>query len=816
MDTTQHYTAASLMTAANLRSLAHTMSLRSLTHLTLPEIDAVVDQISRIVPAGNVPGVILSGLARLKDRRLSRAIINRDVNLLFRGVEQALDKAVYGTFFAGPAAVIWGYQRLLKLAGKEPSDSFPEGTWQFYVNYALREDTARHTNETLAFDATLRNRKLRLSSVDRITAWVMASIQTIHSYPALLANEWRERVTLALLRDVTSSEPDAARYHNLYACWKNLRPFGRDADADSDETYPQYRQRVFDLFLRECMRGLRPELRKIWGERMRQAKNKDLPAYQRQMTILATLEPSAYNETLAPIELRKAHVGLIWGGRYYLIPVCQPNSELPTDVATVRSQIAAIAARPALHPPAKIAPLAAIKRPALANLWPKLRFALTQELSQLRTAPIIFNADPHPRHAPLSELRQTERGIGDHALTLLDTGSSMVFDQSHIFFDGVWGATLADMLTAEALAWGLVLHPLPPAKPSALRPYSPTLQLDAAEQALVAKAPQRNPEAGAESTAINLKAVAALRSQFKQRNDGLRLTVNDLLILYRAIHAATYQPSAPLRAVLEQLVAGATTQLAGNMARVALAEDRLINPALLMLVDGSQPNPRDRLHPLSFEVPLSDLRLLELHTDALQSLEAGAWDEFATHQRTYLATLAGFGDVAARVKEIALAGESTSAGAVRLLAHLPPALSRLLDAVPTRFDVLNDIIKGREVFSNLGAMPHGSSLSRFITAKDDNEKKTLAWGFMTNAEGALHVSLRDFRPHVALLIQADQRDVAEQITNEYLVEYVRGFNRYISELTRITQGAHQKTAPEPAKPNVERRTQTVERVANAV
>ena len=178
--------------------------------------------------------------------------------------------------------------------------------------------------------------------------------------------------------------------------------------------------------------------------------------------------------------------------------------------------------------------------------------------------------------------------------------------------------------------------------------------------------------------------------------------------------------------------------------------------------------------------------------------------------------MAGFGDVAARVKEIALAGESASAGAVRLLAYLPPALSRLLDAVPTRFDVLNDIIKGREVFSNLGAMPHGSSLSRFITAKDDNEKKTLAWGFMTNAEGALHVSLRDFRPHVALLIQADQRDVAVQITNEYLVEYVRGFNRYISELTRITQGAHHKTAPEPAKPNVERRTQIAERVANAI
>jgi hypothetical protein len=790
MDTPQRLTAASVMTATNLRSVAQAMSLRTLTHMTLPEIHAVVDQVSRIVPAGNIPGVILSGLARLKDRRIAKNIINRDINMLFRGVEQALDKAVYGTFFAGPAAVLWGYQNLLKLAGKEPDESFPEGTWQFYVNYALREDTARHANETSGFDTTLNAHGIQLSSVDRISAWTMAAIQTIHTYPALLANEWRERVTLAVLREITSAEPDAARYRNLYSEWKLLRPYGLGSDAAPAEAYPVYRQRIFDSFLSVAMRDLRPELRQAWGERLRQAKDNDLPAYQRQMSLLASLEAGTYNETALPIELQQAQVALIWGGRYYLIPACRPDTDQPADLATVRSQIAAIAAHPASQPPAQLAALARVKRTAQAGIWSKLRAGLQQELSSLRQAPIIINADQRPRHLALAELRLTERGCGDHALTLIDTGSSMVFDQSHIFFDGVWGATLADMLTAAALGWARTLHTLAPAQPAVFRPPALLLQFDPIEQTLIAKAPHVSIEVSSESTGIDLKAIADLRRQFKHRNDALRLTVNDLLIMYRAIHAATYAPSQELRDLLHDLANDPATRPAAEAARLALAEDRLINPALLILVDGSQPNPRDRLHPMSFEVPLGDLKLLDLHTTALRLLEHEQWAEFQDCQRTYLAMLAGFSEVAARFKGLALSGESASVGAMRLMAHLPPALQHLLDAVPGRFDVLNDIIKGREVFSNLGVMTAQSTLLRFITAKDDSEKKTLAWGFMTAASNVLHLSLRDFRPHVALFGQCGRRNMAQRMTNEYLTEYVQGMNRYIAELTQITQTSH--------------------------
>jgi hypothetical protein len=141
MDTRQQYAEASLKTAHELSAIASSALIRDLSHLTLPEIDAAVDLVARLVPAGNVPGMILSGLANLAGRRPPLEMVRRDVGLLFKGVEQVLDQAVYGAFFAGPAAVIWAYQQLLKLAGKDLAGAFPDGTWQFYVEYALRETT---------------------------------------------------------------------------------------------------------------------------------------------------------------------------------------------------------------------------------------------------------------------------------------------------------------------------------------------------------------------------------------------------------------------------------------------------------------------------------------------------------------------------------------------------------------------------------------------------------------------------------------------------------------------------------------------------
>ena len=98
MDLKERYTQASLMTAENIRTIAHSNILRKLSHLSLPKIDAIVDLIARVIPAGNVPGVILNGLARLSGRKFPAETVKRDVDLLFKGAEKALDKVVYGAF----------------------------------------------------------------------------------------------------------------------------------------------------------------------------------------------------------------------------------------------------------------------------------------------------------------------------------------------------------------------------------------------------------------------------------------------------------------------------------------------------------------------------------------------------------------------------------------------------------------------------------------------------------------------------------------------------------------------------------------------
>jgi hypothetical protein len=129
-----------------------------------------------------------------------------------------------------------------------------------------------------------------------------------------------------------------------------------------------------------------------------------------------------------------------------------------------------------------------------------------------------------------------------------------------------------------------------------------------------------------------------------------------------------------------------------------------------------------------------------------------------------------------------------------LLAHLPLPLQHILDKIPERFEVLNNMLKGREVFSNVGAVANISTLTRFITAKDDNAQKQLAWGVMTDAKGIMRISLRDFRPQVATLLSIGRKDLANMITQDYLDAYAEGFNAYIRDLSQITK-ARRDTQP---------------------
>jgi hypothetical protein len=390
--------------------------------------------------------------------------------------------------------------------------------------------------------------------------------------------------------------------------------------------------------------------------------------------------------------------------------------------------------------------------------------------------------------------------MGSHAMTIIDTNGTFVFDQSHIFFDGTWGAALAEIITNEALAWGVYLNSLPPIHRLALAPRPINISWTPAEQEALHHTPRAMPEVAAEAEITTLASLLTLRRIFKLRSDLIRLTVNDLLVLYRAIHAFRYAPDPHLVQKLEELLLNPATAVAARTALEAINPENAVNPAVLIPVDASKQNPRDRLHPMSFQVPLHELNLLELHDLAVAALRNyrhatgdrdAAYQKFDELQRTYLAALAGCGTVFARAKEIAELGESASVGTIRLLAMLPKPLQRFLDKIPSRFDVLNDIIKGREVFSNVGAVAPNSSLVRFLTAKDDNEDKMLVWGVLTDSEGILRITLRDFRPHVRLLMDAGETELATRIVHDYLMTYTRGLNDYVRDLRRITMASRE-------------------------
>ncbi len=795
-------------TAQNLRNVAYSVASQELAKLSLPELDAIVDLIAKVVPAGNVPGMILSGLARLPEKTPSPQQVRQDIRALFKGVEPLMQRAVYGAFFAGPAAVLWGYQNLLKLAGKDPESAFPEGVWQFYVDYALREDTARHTNETDGFDRLLAAHGIHLSPVDRVTAWVMAAMTCLHQYDALLANEWYERVAIALLQETARAQAGETRVSRLYREWERVRPYRREEDAAS-LPYPAYRRAKFEQFLEQASVNLSKQARENWQAALQGKMAAELPAYQRQMSILAYLEPGPYGETRTPYPLEQAQVGLILHGAYFLLPVCRHGSSAMSDVYQVRAQIAMLFDLPS-PAPGQLSTLAGIRRADFSTIRKSLNRKLAQELERLRFAPILLNCDLRSRALPLALVRQAERGIGDHALTIFDTGETFVFDQSHIFFDGAWGAALAEMMTNEALSWANYLSRLPPPRAAEKPAFTQlSLLLLSSDQRLLRRARRTLPEAAAETSAVHLKACQSLRKLFKQRSDLLQLTINDLLVLYRAIHALLYQPSPALQARLKELAKRRPDLSA--LVEKAFREARTERLYILIPLDASRRSPRDRLYPVNVEVPLDKLDLLDLHRRTLAALQtyetaskerAAAYARFDQLQRHYLSLLAGIGAYLGKIKQMAVQGESVGVGAIRLLAHLPPALQRLLDELPQRIDLLNNLLKGQEVFSNLGRVAPGSSLTRFITAKDDNDQKQLAWGALTDDNDILHLTLRDFRPHVAALQAAGLADLANHIAQDYLEAYAAGLNGYIQELHRITLASRetQQTLPQNKRP----------------
>jgi hypothetical protein len=79
--------------------------------------------------------------------------------------------------------------------------------------------------------------------------------------------------------------------------------------------------------------------------------------------------------------------------------------------------------------------------------------------------------------------------------------------------------------------------------------------------------------------------------------------------------------------------------------------------------------------------------------------------------------LRAFGATLQALKQATIRGESFTKAALRLLSYLPGAMQYLLDLIPQKIGILNEIIKGREIFSNVGQVARTSSLMRFVSAR---------------------------------------------------------------------------------------------------
>lgn len=834
-----------------MNEVISTTDLTYYSNRSIAEVQALQDEISNVIPAGNIVGLVLGGLTRLRGRTLPPGQARSDVSALLRGLEMLprhiLPGTLYGTFFVGPAAVLSAYQKLLELAGKEPASAFPDGLWQFYLEFALREDSARHTNETTGFFQALRHYDLRLSPQDQLAAWVCAVSRKYFHYDDLLYNEWRERVYLNLFEQVINRADLSHKvsFQCLPQAWAAQRPYRRGQDASPDETYSEYRRRRFDAFCQPRLELLSAGQQHDLSEIYRNREEQELAAYQQQMTILATLDPDRYRENRTPIPLWQARVGIIYQRRYYLLPACQTDpggrpllfqslepdapfwpldadarevlhdrngrtlrldrsgricddstGELcgylrPAHFQEIRRQVAAIFAhRPApgkASGPARLDDqLISIPRSEQERARKTLDPTARREIEALKYAPVLINWDEQDASKPLAQIRQAKRGIGDHVLTIFNTGSSTVFDHSHIFFDGAWSMALAEILSGEAVSWAAYFSRLEAAEPSGVRPYQPVL---AACPGLEGFPGLTSVEVSAESTGVDVRAVYILCKLLPKRHPHLKLTVNDLLILYRGEFGREYRPSARVEQALLALKAGDTPEAREVYILIqrALNHSRAGNPSIMIPMDATAVNPRERLYPTTFRNPFTEFWSIYQHAaESFRQYRAGQtqeeWVIFTEARLALLAQLNYFGQLLRAYKKVALEGGSTSTATMKLMAHLPDSLLKLLDEIPKRIDILNEVLKGEEVFSNVGRVARGSSLTRFVSAKDDNENKALVWGIITDNNEIMHISLRDFRAHVAGLCQMNRTDLAEMLAQDYLDAFVTGFNRFVRQL----------------------------------
>ncbi len=753
--------------------------------LSVAERNELIDEIAQVIPAGNVVNFVFSGL--LSARKGDKTATGRShVNALFKGLSLMRNNMLYHMAFTGPATVLAGYNMLLELAGNDPADYLPEGAWQFYVEFGLREDAAHHQTETVGFQRVWGKVAGGNDPVLQLAAWVMACAAMLRDYHRLLELRWAESVRLRVIEETTGLT-------GLYQEWQRIQPF---AAPDVKTGLVVAREAVFDQFcdyyLSQVSKPQWEAFAGVWYDPENQeARGRRQRAYVRQMSIHRQLEPGEYGDERYPLEADELQIGIIYRGAYYLLAV--PALGSVEAVRRLIGQVRGILEGGRVLGAGATEILTTAPRSAQLRLRATLDKQQRHDLERLRKAPILINWDERPADVPLPVIRQGQRGIGDHGLTIFRTGESTVFDFSHIFFDGPWSLAVAEMLTNEASKYLHIVCGMAGPQPEAT-PTAP-LRLAASDRlrATAARYEVARPGVSAE-TRREIEPIQRLRTTLKART-GLRLTVNDLLVLYRTIFNAGYTPG---NAVRDRFVA-----LAGHPGGAELVKDlegmfraqREQNPSLLIPIDATRYDPKERVFPSTFRSPLPDFRgehekLVALRELARQPKANGAPDReviraFLDEREAYLGYLQAFGALMERYREIATRGESMGTTAIRLIAGLPKAMQQVMDSIPGQLTVVNEAIKGEEVFSNVGRVVTGSSVRRFSSAKDDNDKKILVWGIMTDDRDQMVITVRDFREPVLALVEAGHVALARLVVTDYLQAYMDGLYQFVAEIEVI-------------------------------
>ncbi len=781
-DDIQSVEQATRMTVMGIEKILEDNTNIALSKLTIAERDELIQEVARIMPAGNVVNFVLNGIlsARERERTPDDSSLGRShLNALFKGLSFMRNNVLYQVAFAGPATVLAGYNLLLQIAGAKPDDFLPNGAWQFYVEFGLREDAARHQNETVAFQSSAQ--QIQATNADQLTAWTAACMWLLQNYEPLLAQIWEESVRLHAIETHTNLT-------GLHRKWQSVRPFGTPG---LKQDLVIYRQEQFDQF---CNAYLSQVSKKEWKQyadawynpEQQDERGRRQREYVRQMSLHRHLEPGEYSDQPHPIQSDKRRLAIVHNGNYYLLKPINPSNQ--ASLSLLRQQIDAILQTATDQKTDVDQFLIKVPRDAQQRARAALQPATRNELERLRTAPIIINWDQIKRQTPLSQIRAGQRGIGDHGLTLFHTSGSTVFDFSHIFFDGTWAMATAEILTNEAMKnlHRLSQVPVTHRDLPAIQPLS--LQISDKSQQTIQRMQSDRPDTISGEVRRPITPLHKARKVFKARTS-IHLTVNDLLMLYRTIFNQCYTPSKRLLKDLKRVSSRSQVRQIQSMWKT----NRRVNPSMLIPLDASRYDPKERIFPSTFRSPLPDFKTE--HEDIVALLQQydhqrSNWQAFQRARENYLAYISAFSAVTARYREIAISGESMSNTAIKLIAGLPQAMQQIADEIPGSFSIVNEAIKGEEVFSNVGRVVDGSSLTRFASAKDDNDKKVLVWGIMTDSTDHLYVTLRDFRPPVLELSEAGHADVAQHITQDFLSAYIEGLYRFSAQLRAIVTAKH--------------------------